>query len=146
MRKYTILVILFFIVIGTSLAQRPGDRYDREKLEAARVAFITTRLDLKPEQAERFWPIFNVFNDAREKNLKEMSELGRVKDIEISESEAKARISKKFEIQRKMILDEEKFVRDLSSVLTYNQIIQLNGLSREFARHIYQRRKGESQK
>ena len=146
MRKYTILVILFFIVIGTSLAQRPGDRYDREKLEAARVAFITTRLDLKPEQAERFWPIFNVFNDAREKNLKEMSELGRVKDIEISESEAKARITKKFEIQRKMIVDEEKFVRDLSSVLTYNQIIQLNGLSREFARHIYQRRKGESQK
>ena len=146
MRKYTILVILFFIVIGTSLAQRPGDRYDREKLEAARVAFITTRLDLKPEQAERFWPIFNVFNDAREKNLQEMSELGRVKDIEMSESEAKARITKKFEIQRKMILDEEKFVRDLSSVLTYNQIIQLNGLSREFARHIYQRRKGESQK
>lgn len=146
MRKYTILVILFFIVIGTSLAQRPGDRYDREKLEAARVAFITTRLDLKPDQAERFWPIFNVFNDAREKNLKEMSELGRVKDIEISESEAKARITKKFEIQRKMIVDEEKFVRDLSSVLTYNQIIQLNGLSREFARHIYQRRKGESQK
>ena len=146
MRKYTILVILSFIVIGTSLAQRPGDRYDREKLEAARVAFITTRLDLKPDQAERFWPIFNVFNDAREKNLKEMSELGRVKDIEISESEAKARITKKFEIQRKMIVDEEKFVRDLSSVLTYNQIIQLNGLSREFARHIYQRRKGESQK
>lgn len=146
MRKYTILIILSFIVIGTSLAQRPGDRYDREKLEAARVAFITSRLDLKPDQAEKFWPIFNVFNDAREKNLKEMSELGRVKDIEISESEAKARITKKFEIQRKMIVDEEKFVRDLSSVLTYNQIIQLNGLSREFARHIYQRRKGESQK
>ncbi|RAI84942.1 hypothetical protein LV83_03735 [Algoriphagus yeomjeoni] len=137
---------MFFLVIGSTKAQRPDDRYDREKLEAARVAFITTRLDLKPEQAQKFWPIYNVFNDAREKSLKEMSELGRTRDLDLSETEAKNRISKKFEIQRKLITDEEKFVKDLSGVITYNQIIRLDGLNREFARHIWQRRRDEDKK
>ncbi|REG90375.1 hypothetical protein [Algoriphagus antarcticus] len=146
MKKYTLIALLFFVAIGTTVAQRTEERYDREKLEAARVAFITTRLDLKPEQAQKFWPIFNVYNDAREKNLKEMSMLGRVKDAQLSEEEAKSRITRKFEIERKMIIDEEMFVKDLSNVISYNQIIQLNGLSREFARHIYQRRRDDDKK
>lgn len=146
MKKYTLIALLFFLAVGTTLAQRSDNNYDREKLEAARVAFITTRLDLKPEQAQKFWPIFNVFNDAREKSLREMSELGKVKDIQLSEADAKSRLARRFEIERKMIVDEEKFVKDLSSVISYNQIIQLNGLSREFARHIYQRRRDDDKK
>lgn len=146
MKKYTLLVVLFVLGIGTSIAQRSDTRYDREKLEAARIAFITTRLDLKPEQAEKFWPIYNVYDETRNKNLREMIELGKVRDVNLSEGEAQSRINKKFEIQRKMIVDEEKFVKELSSVLTYNQIIQLDGLSREFARHIWQRRREEDKK
>lgn len=146
MKKYTLLIIIFFVVVGTSLAQRPDGNYDREKLEAARVAFITTRLDLKPEQAQQFWPIYNVFNDAREKSLREMSDLGRTRDLKLSEADAKSRLARKFEIERKMIVDEEKFVKDLSSVITYNQIIRLDGLNREFARHIWQKRREEDNK
>ena len=137
---------MFFLAVGSVKAQRPGEGYDREKLEAARVAFITTRLDLKPEQAQKFWPIYNVYNDSREKNLRAMSELGRTRDVELTEAEAKNRISKKFEIQRKLIVEEEKFVKDLSEVITYNQIIRLDGLNREFARHIWQRRRDEENK
>lgn len=146
MKKYKLIVIIFFFALGTAMAQRPGEGYDHEKLEAARVAFITTRLDLKPEQAQKFWPIYNVFNESREKSLREMSELGRLRDDKLSEAEAKSRLLKKFEIERKMIVDEEKFVKDLSSVITYNQIIQLNGLNREFARHIWQRRREDDKK
>lgn len=146
MKKYTLIAILFVLGIGNSLAQRPENGYDREKLEAARIAFITTRLDLKPDQAEKFWPIYNVYDESRNKNLREMINLGKVRDMELSDAEAKSRISKKFEIQRKMIVDEEQFVQDLSGVITYKQIIQLDGLSREFARHIWQRRKDDEKK
>ncbi|WP_339703366.1 hypothetical protein [Algoriphagus aquimarinus] len=146
MKKYTLIALMFLLAFGTTYAQRTDEKYDREKLESARVAFITTRLDLKPEQAQKFWPIYNIFNDSREKSLREMSQLGRIKDLQLSEAEAKSRLTRKFEIQRKMIVDEEKFVKDLSTVITYNQIIQLNGLSREFARHIYQRRRDDDKK
>lgn len=140
MKNYTLLAFFFFLTIGISMAQHKEGNYDREKLEAARVAFISTRLDLKPEQAQKFWPIYTLYTDSREKKLREMSVLVRVKDLTLAEKDAKFRINRKFEIQRKLIVDEEAFVEDLSSILTSNQILQLNGLSREFARHIYQRR------
>ncbi|UZD23242.1 hypothetical protein PBT90_07555 [Algoriphagus halophytocola] len=144
MKKHLLLLGFFLILAGSSQAQRDDDRYDREKLESARVAFITTRLDLTPEQAEKFWPIYNAFNESRGKQLHEMSKLGRTKDLNLSEAEAKSRISKKFGIQRQLILDEEKLVKDLSDILSYNQIIQLNEVSRDFARHIWKRRREDN--
>lgn len=141
MKKYSLLAILFFLIIGKSLAQRPEPTYDPEKLQAARVAFITSRLDLKPEQAEKFWPIFNQYTAAREKNLKQISGLNRHQEAEISEADAKQRIEKKFELQRKMVDDEEKFVNEMSKVITYSQLLELNDIARDFTRQLYQRGK-----
>ena len=44
--------------------QQPGARGDRgagwmEKMKAARVAFLTTELDLSSEEAQSFWPVYN---------------------------------------------------------------------------------------
>jgi hypothetical protein len=32
-----------------------------EKIEAYRVAFITNRLGLTPEESQRFWPVYNAY-------------------------------------------------------------------------------------
>ncbi len=67
MNKAYLVAILLFLGIGSNaFGQRPP--LDPEKLQAARIAFITTRIDLKPEQAEKFWPIFNQYHENREKN------------------------------------------------------------------------------
>ncbi len=140
MKKYILTLAIFFFVIGIGFAQRQS--YDPEKLQAARIAFITSRLDLKPEQAEKFWPIYNQFNDSREANLKTMSKLSDLRNGEISEAEAKKRIDQRFEIQRKMIAEEEKYLSEMSKVISYNQILKLNGIARDFTRTVYQRQRG----
>jgi hypothetical protein len=146
MKKYILCLTISLFAIGLSFAQRPGERYDPEKLQAARIAFITSRLDLKPEQAEKFWPLFNRFNDNRETYLKEISKMSDLRSGEISESEAKKRLEQRFDIQRKILAEEEKYVNDLSKVITYNQILKLNGLARDFTRAVYQRQKREKEK
>jgi hypothetical protein len=54
----SVLILLgWFALPGLAQAgrqQRPG-----AALEAMKIAFITKRLDLTPEEAERFWPIYN---------------------------------------------------------------------------------------
>jgi hypothetical protein len=37
----------------------------QEKIKAARIAYITDRLGLTPEEAERFWPIYREFSNKR---------------------------------------------------------------------------------
>jgi len=50
-----IALLAVLLLIGGGLqAQKP-----REKVEAMRIAFITNRLDLSPEEAKLFWPIYN---------------------------------------------------------------------------------------
>lgn len=142
--KLTLITSAIFLLLTTaSIAQdsRSKPHYDQEKLETARIAFVTTRLNLTSDQAEKFWPIFNQYSESRGKNLRRMSDLSKTKDETISESDAKGRLNQRFDVQRKMIVEEEKFVKDLSSVVSYNQILQLNGVMREFTRHIYQRQK-----
>lgn len=144
MKKYTLTLAIFLFTIGLGFAQRPGERYDPEKLQAARIAFMTSRLDLKPEQAEKFWPVYNQFNDNREGNLKEMSKLSDLRSGEISESEAKKRIEQRFEIQRRMLAEEEKYMAEMSKIISYNQILKLHGIARDFTRTVYQRQRGEN--
>jgi hypothetical protein len=141
MKKYTALLWLLFIA-GTAFAQRPTPPpYDKEQLQAARIAFITSRLDLKPEQAEKFWPIFNQYSEGRENTMRE---IGRLSDTptELSEEEAKSRINKRFQLQQKLIDEERKFVEEISKVITYNQTLKLNNIARDFTRQIYQRGRG----
>lgn len=134
---YSLLILIFFSQMA--FAQREGS-FDKEKLKDARIAFITDRLDLSSQQAERFWPIFNKYSESREANLRKMASLNpRREEGEISDSQAKTMITERFKLQRQMVADEEKFVQEVSSVISYSQILQLNGIARDFTRMIYQR-------
>ena len=137
MKKYVPLFILLFLGLSwQGFAQRPA--VDREKLEAARVAFITTRIDLKPEQAEKFWPLFNEFNDLRESTMRQISQLSKNIDA-ISEEEAKTRIQKRMQLHSQLLKEEQDFVKKVSTVLSSKQILLLNNVARDFTRHLYQR-------
>lgn len=137
MKNLRLIACLLFLTLGYgALAQRPP--VDREKLQAARVAFITTRIDLKPEQAEKFWPIFNEYNDSREETMRQISHLG--KDMEsISEEEAKSRIQKRFQLQSDLIKEEQAFVNEATKVLSSKQVLMLSNIARDFNRYLYQR-------
>jgi hypothetical protein len=145
MKTYILTFAILLFATGISLAQRPSQRYDSEKLQAARIAFITSRLDLKPEQAEKFWPVYNQFNDNRETYLKEIRKLSDLRSGDISESDAKKRIEQRFELQRKILSEEENYTSNLSKIISYNQLLKLNGLARDFSRTVYQKQRGNNQ-
>jgi len=139
MKRIT-LIFLFAALSYTSFAQRGTRKIDREKLEAARVAFISTRLDLSTEQAQVFWPIFNEFDDQRRETLRELSRLSH--DTEsLSEEDAKNRVERRFNLQALLIEQEKEFVQKAADVLSYKQILLLNDINRDFTRSLYQRQR-----
>lgn len=140
MKKNYLLALILTLCFGSSVfAQRTP--VDQEKLQAARIAFITSRIDLKPEQAEKFWPIFNQYNDEREKTMRQISGLGR--DTEsVTEEEAKSRIQKRLRLQSELLADEKEFIDKISVVLSSKQILMLNNIARDFNRQLYQRGRG----
>ncbi len=56
--------ILVFITIGGLVKaqdEQPSEK-KQENIEALKVAFISKELDLKPDEAQKFWPVFNQYS------------------------------------------------------------------------------------
>ncbi len=139
MKALKIYLFLFFMAVSSlAFAQRNGQPVDPERLQAARIAYITTRISLKTEQAEKFWPLFNSFTESRDASMRTMGELSRGVES-MSEEEAKSRIQQKLQIQQKLVQDEKIFVAEAAKVLTYKQLLLLQNIAKEFNRHLYER-------
>lgn len=138
------LLLLCLLGAGDLLAQRNGGGgrpVDPERLQAARIAFITARISLKAEQAERFWPLFNSFTESREAHMKAITELGRGVET-INEEDAKGRLQQKLQLQQKLVDDEKNFVAAAAKVVTYKQLLQLQNIAKDFNRYFYERQRG----
>lgn len=74
---YTILLLLFAWT-APLLAQPTGGGKPtpsgQERVKALKVAFITQKLNLTSEEAEKFWPIYNEYQDKREVVRQQLAE------------------------------------------------------------------------
>ena len=85
--KHTIVAGVILLGSLTAYAQPEGGPVNRKKqIEARKVAFITTELNLSPEEAQIFWPVYNQAQ-AERKALREKHKAMR--DIKVKEGEPK---------------------------------------------------------
>lgn len=87
----TSLLFMLTLLIGVStFAQPPGgggekNKKKREQIHAQKIAFISTEVDLTPEEAQKFWPVYNQFEaeveKARKERRKYMKELRKSEDL-----------------------------------------------------------------
>jgi hypothetical protein len=57
------LMLLLLLTPFFSIAQPPrkGMHPDRERIESLEVGYLTKHLNLSPEDAQKFWPVFNKY-------------------------------------------------------------------------------------
>lgn len=57
---FLITISVFILSQSTVYGQRGEDHKERwEKYRSEKVAFLTTNLNLTPEEAQKFWPVYN---------------------------------------------------------------------------------------
>ncbi|MEP6948823.1 MAG: hypothetical protein ABI863_06100 [Ginsengibacter sp.] len=63
MKKY--ILILLFVVFGCASGVNAQDPVDTraEKIQSLKIAFITQKLQLTSDEAEKFWPIYNQYDN-----------------------------------------------------------------------------------
>lgn len=59
--KYVLISLLTSLLL-TARSAPAQDGSGRQKIESAKIALITNRLNLTPEQAAGFWPVYNEYN------------------------------------------------------------------------------------
>lgn len=118
----------------------PEDRL--REIKAQKTAYLTTKLRLTTEEAQRFWPIYNEVDEARDalrRELRENMRPARKQSEALTEQEAEQMLVKGLQIrQREVDLERtsaERFAKAIGPVKT----VELIRAERDFQREVLRR-------
>ncbi|WP_114492153.1 sensor of ECF-type sigma factor [Candidatus Ulvibacter alkanivorans] len=142
--KNILTLSLFFLSLSL-FAQ--SDRH--EKIKALKTAHITDALALTTSEAEKFWPIYNEYDEKmhalRKKERSEIYSVLKEEGVDaMSEAEANALIDKAHAIERKELEYREELIANLRKVISSKKIIKLRKAEEDFKRELlkqYRKRK-----
>ena len=137
-RKF-IVPILFLLVTTFAFAQ--GHKEKQEKIKALKVAYITEQLELTTDEAQKFWPIYNDYQekqfDLRHEKMRTILGKLDVGNIEkLSEKEASALLSQMQGVEETLFTLQKKYIKDLQSILSDKKIMKLKKAEGDFNRHL----------
>lgn len=105
----------------------PPDGPGNEKIEALKIAFITKRLQLSPEESQKFWPVYNQY-EAEKKQIRE-STIGTIKQLkedgDFTNAEADQAIIKYIEFKSKDLDLTKKYVGLFKNILPSVKVAKL---------------------
>lgn len=135
----TKLILIFLLLTSLSFAQ--GMKEKKEKIKALKIAYITEQLDLTSDEAQKFWPIYNAFDDKqfdiRHNKMKVVVNKFEEGGIDkLSEKEATDLITKMDAYEDEMHNLKKKYLKDLLTVLPAKKIIKLKKAEDEFNRKL----------
>lgn len=136
MKKF-VCILLF---IGTSLSAQEN-RFER--IKAYKTAFITQQLQLTSSEAEKFWPVYNQFDQKMQDiRITERTEIfGKLKNgiDNLSDVEINAIIDKDLSLKTEELELKKQLVVNLKKVLAPKKIVKLTKAEEDFKRKLLQR-------
>ncbi|GAB3557373.1 hypothetical protein GCM10027577_46370 [Spirosoma fluminis] len=143
MRKAWISWLIGFVLLAhVSIAQDPSGR---QKIESAKIAMITNRLNLTTDQAPQFWAVYNEYNGKKHELNRRIRQLGNepsrnnLNNNQLVDGLREINATK----QKLADLDEEYMGRFLK-VITPAQLNELYKTERDFNRVLMNRLNNQS--
>lgn len=145
------IIPLFLVLISfTAFAQPPGTGRNNKRIKALKIAFITDRLDLSEKEAEKFWPIYNKFDDAEAKlkfrDLRAIKAKVRNKFDSLSDAEAAQMLEEIIAIEDELYKIRAKYISELKTILPAKKIMLLKAVEDEFNRKMLEEFKKRREK
>ncbi|RKR13491.1 hypothetical protein CLV91_2211 [Maribacter vaceletii] len=113
------IIFVAVLLIATSIvAQR---KPDHEKIKALKIAYLTEKLDLTTNEAQKFWPVYNAHEEKVEKiRMQQRSEIHeKIREIDkLSEKELNKLLELEISLNEKKHALEEKFILDVRKVVS----------------------------
>lgn len=135
MKKY---ITLFILMVSLGVVAQGKDS-KRERIKALKTAFITTELDLSSEEAAKFWPVYNDFDD-KQFEIRHRKMRGLSKKIEavdsMSEKDALSILNQMEALDDELLQNKKKLFSNLKPILSAKKIVKLKKAEDEFQRKL----------
>lgn len=136
------LFILVLLIVSSAniFGQRQQNRLDR--IRSQRVAFLTQKMSLTPEEAQKLWPVLNEFYKKRQELLREhWNQWPRDTDVsKLSEHEAERYAEDQVQSVEKAAKLARELHNELKKILPAKKIALLYEAEEEFNRKLVRER------
>lgn len=119
MKKIYPILLSFLMLAGGAMAQDDQPR-DLGRLEAYKIAYLTKKLNLTPEEAQRFWPIYNKYQQ----------------EIKSTRTNLRSNRPDEIEMEEKMLNIRKKYNTEFSKALNPDKVNTLFRSEKEFGRMV----------
>jgi hypothetical protein len=131
-----ILLLMFLFSNALFYGQRD---VDKDKIKTLKIAYLTEKLNLTSKEAQTFWPIYNDYQEEKQKlrNKGSVEIISKIKDADnVSEKDAA-------QLLDKVILDEveenkifENFIAKITKVISSKKTLVLLRSEEDFKRQL----------
>lgn len=144
MKKLLVIACLLTVLLGFSQEPSPEAL---KKIEAAKIALITERLELTPAQAEKFWPIYREYGKQRQDIRRDFDQARRTFDPnKASEEENKKMLDWANQIKEQQLKLERDYSQRILKVITTRQLNNLRKAETDFREMLLKRIRAEQMK
>lgn len=145
----TVLIILLILSIPSFAQQGMSEK--KEQIKTLKVGFITNELSLTTEEASKFWPIYNAYDDKQfELRHQKMKTYKAQMDDEaldkMSEKEAAALLAQMESNENELTQLRKKFNANIKGILPAKKILKLKKAEDDFNRKLLQQYRNKGQK
>ncbi|MGC4039856.1 MAG: sensor of ECF-type sigma factor [Flavobacterium sp.] len=146
--KNILPLLLVFISVNAFAQDGQFIKKKREQIKSMKVAFITSELNLTPEESAKFWPLYNAYEDKQQeiKKQKLRGYLDRMDEEsfdKISDKEAAVLLDKIESSEDELYQARKKFVASLKGVISPLKILKLKKAEENFNRKLLQQYRGK---
>ena len=115
MKKY---ILLLLVMLGSFAGIKAQDGNDTraEKIQALKIAFITQKLQLTTQEAEKFWPVYNQYDN-------------EIRNIQLSSRDPNL---PPLETEEKLLNTRKKYVPSFEKAIGPQKVNRLFGIERDF--------------
>ena len=150
MKLINLVTSLLLFISFNFYAQGEKMKEKREQIKTMKIAFLTSELDLSVSEAEKFWPVYNAFEEKEFelKHLKMRSFIKRLRDgkEKLNEKEAGVLLSQIENNEEEVFLLRKKFIGNLKGILPASKIIRLKKSEEDFNRKLLAQYRNKGQR
>jgi hypothetical protein len=132
-------IIVFTILATFCVMNISAQNANRQRLDAYKIAFFTKRLNLTSQEAEKFWPVYNEFQDNKTKIQLERHELNRnfnQNELNMSEREMTEAGDKFVGLEIREAALAQEFHTRIKTILSPVKILRLYQAENQFRQQL----------
>ena len=138
-RILTLILILCNLTLVLNAQERKGREEHIEKFRSMKIAFFTEKLELTPDEAEKFWPLYNDFENKKQEVSKNRHRRPRFMDEQLenmTDQEAEKMADDMIKSRKKEVELAEAFHEDLKEIFPPKKVMKFYITEHQFREYM----------